>query len=147
MSNVGKLLVAALLLTGSIALAQDSDQPVPAQPGVRYDQKRRDQAADRLQRMSKELNLTDDQKDKLKPILQDEAQQMKSVRTDNSLTSQQKRKKARRIHKTFEPQIQAVLTPEQREKLQNMKHEARERHQHRRRGAAGMGNSDNNEPQ
>lgn len=147
MSKAGRLLVAALLLTGAIALAQDSDQSVPAQPGARYDQRRRDRAEDRLRRMSKELNLTDDQKEKLKPILQDEAQQMKSVQADNSLTAQQRRKKMREIHKTFEPQVQAVLTPEQRDKLKNMKHEGREWRQRRRRGGVGTGNSDSNDPQ
>jgi protein CpxP len=144
MSKVGNLLAAALLLTGAIALAQDSDQSVPAQPGTRYDQRRRDRAEDRLRRMSKELNLTDDQKEKVKPILQDEAQQMKSVQADNSLTAQQRRKKMREIHKTFEPQVQAVLTPEQRDKLKNMKQEGRER---RRRGGVGTGNSDSSDPQ
>ena len=147
MSKVGRLLAAALLLTGAIALAQDSDQSVPAQPGARYDQRRRDRAEDRLRRMSKELNLTDDQKEKLKPILQDEAQQMKSVQADNSLTAQQRRKKMREIHKTFEPQVQAVLTPEQRDKLKNMKHEGREWRQRRRGGGVGTGNSDSNVPQ
>jgi Spy/CpxP family protein refolding chaperone len=147
MSKVGKLLAAALLLTGAIALAQDSDQSVPAQPGTRYDQRRRDRAEDRLRRMSKELNLTDDQKEKVKPILQDEAQQMKSVQADNSLTAQQRRKKMREIHKTFEPQVQAVLTPEQRDKLKNMKQESREQRQRRRRGGVGTGNSDSSDPQ
>jgi Spy/CpxP family protein refolding chaperone len=147
MRKCEKLLAAAVLLTGSVALAQDSAPAAPAQPGARYEQRRRDQAEDRLRRMSKELNLTDDQKEKLKPILQDEAQQMKTVQADTSLTSQQRRKKMRGIHRTFEPQVQAVLTPEQRDKLKSMKHEARDRHQRRRRGAAGMGNADRNDPQ
>jgi protein CpxP len=147
MSKVGKLLAAALLITSSLALAQDSGQSVPAQPGAKYDQRRRDQAEDRLRRMSKELNLTDDQKEKIRPILQEEAQQSKSVQSDSSLTDQQRRKKMREIHKTYEPQVQAVLTPEQRDKLKNMKHEGRERHQWRRRGGAGTGNSDSSDPQ
>jgi periplasmic protein CpxP/Spy len=147
MSKVGKLLAAALLLIGSLALAQDSNQPAPTEPGTKYDQRRRDQAEDRLRRMSKELNLTDDQKEKLKPILQDEGQQMKTVQSDNSLTTQQRRKKMREIHKTFEPQVQAVLSPEQRDKLKNMKHEGRERRQRRRRGGAGTDSSDGSDPQ
>jgi Spy/CpxP family protein refolding chaperone len=147
MPKFGRLLAAALLLAGSVALAQDSDPAAPAQPGARYDQRRRDQAEDRLRRMSKELNLTEDQKEKLKPILEDEVQQMKTAQADTSLTSQQRRKKMRGIHKTFEPQVQAVLTPEQRDKLKSMKHEARDRHQRHRRGAGGTGNADSNDPQ
>ena len=147
MSKVGKFLAAALLLAGSLALAQDSNQSVPTQPGAKYDQRRRDQAEDRLRRMSKELNLTDDQKEKIRPILEDEAQQMKTVQSDNSLTDQQRRKKMREIHKTFEPQVQAVLTPEQREKFKNMKHEGHERRHMRRRGGAGTDASNGSGPQ
>lgn len=83
--------------------------------------------------MSKDLNLSDDQKEKLKPILQDEVQQMKSVQADNSLSTQQRRKKMREIHKTYEPQVQAVLTPEQKDKLKNMKQEGRQGRRWRRR--------------
>jgi len=45
----------------------------------------------RLEEISKQLNLTDDQKAKLKPILQDEAQQMKTLHEDTSLTHEQKK--------------------------------------------------------
>jgi len=39
-----------------------------------------------LQWLSENLNLTDDQKAKLKPILEEQAQQMKAVRDDTSLS-------------------------------------------------------------
>jgi periplasmic protein CpxP/Spy len=132
MSRIGALLTAAALL-GTLAFAQDSSPATPAQPADRYEQKGGDRAAERLRHMSKELNLTDDQKEKLKPILQDEAQQMKSVQADNSLSTQQRRKKMREIHKTYEPQVQAVLTPEQKDKLKSMKQEGRQGRRWRRR--------------
>ena len=43
-----------------------------------------------LQMLSEKLNLTDDQKAKLKPILQDQEQQVKAVNDDTSLTQEQK---------------------------------------------------------
>lgn len=39
-----------------------------------------------LQMLSEKLNLTDDQKAKIRPILQDQMQQMKAVREDSSLS-------------------------------------------------------------
>jgi protein CpxP len=84
---------------------------------------------DRLEWLSKELNLSDEQKEKLKPILQDEGKQMRAVHEDSSLTPDQKRDKVKQIRQTFRPQIQAVLTPEQQEKFKNLREEAREKRQ------------------
>jgi Spy/CpxP family protein refolding chaperone len=79
----------------------------------------------RLQEMSKQLNLTDEQKLKLKPILEDELQQVRAVRDDSSLTKKQKFAKMKSIRDAHAPQINGVLTPEQQEKLKQMKQEAK----------------------
>jgi protein CpxP len=81
-----------------------------------------------LQMLSEKLNLTEDQKAKLKPILLDQAQQMKAVRDDTSLTPEQKAAKKKAIHETTHDQINAVLTPEQQEKFKEMKQEGMEKH-------------------
>ena len=81
-----------------------------------------------LQMLSEKLNLTADQKAKLKPILEDQAQQMKAVRDDTSLTQEQKTAKKKAIHETTNEQINAVLTSEQQEKFKEMKHEGMEKH-------------------
>jgi hypothetical protein len=44
--------------------------------------------------------LEDDQKEKLKPILQDQHKQMKAVRDDTSLTQDQKHEKMKQIHES-----------------------------------------------
>jgi len=137
MSILHKFLLAAIILCGSAALAQTSDQATAASAPPGANQGRRDQVEGRLRHMSKQLNLTDDQKEKIKPVLQQEADQMKAIQSDSSLTPQQKRKKAHAIRRQFQPQIQALLTPEQKEKLQDMRGSAQERHQWRRRGETG----------
>lgn len=81
-----------------------------------------------LQMLSEKLNLTEDQKEKVKPILQDQAQQMKAIHNDPSLTSEQKAAKKKAIHETTHDQINAVLTPEQQEKFKQMKREGMEKH-------------------
>ncbi len=66
------------------------------------------------------LNLTDEQKAKLRPILQEENQQMEAVRNDSSMTQEQKVAKANEIRQTASPKIRAVLTPEQLQKLSDI---------------------------
>lgn len=75
----------------------------------------------KLQQLSSELNLTDDQKTQLKPILQDEVGKLKAVRDDSSLSPDQKQAKMKTIHDGAKTQIDAILTPEQQKKLQAMK--------------------------
>jgi periplasmic protein CpxP/Spy len=75
----------------------------------------------RLEWMSKELNLTEDQKAKLKPILADEAKQMHALKEDTTLTPEQKREKMKEIHQKTESQVNETLTPEQQKKYADLK--------------------------
>lgn len=125
-----KVVALALLATlaSTVALAQNSSSGM--QQGTSGGQEAgHERRHDRLEWLSKELNLSDQQKEKLKPILQDEAKQLRAVHEDSSLTPDQKRDKVKQIRKTFRPQIQAVLTPEQQEKFKNLREEAREKRQ------------------
>ena len=75
------------------------------------------------------LNLTDDQKAKLRPIIADETQQMDAVRNDPSLTPDQKVEKINQIRQTASPKIKAILKPEQLQKLAEMQQRARQQQQ------------------
>lgn len=75
----------------------------------------------RLEWLSKELNLTDDQKAKVKPILSDEGKQMQAAKEDTSLSQEQKRDKMKQIHETTNSQINDILTPEQQKKFAELK--------------------------
>ena len=87
----------------------------------------RDRVDERLKWLSQQLNLTEDQKKQLKPILAGEFKQMRAVGEDVSLTQDQKREKMKQIHEASRPQVQAILTPEQQQKFAQMKEEAKER--------------------
>jgi periplasmic protein CpxP/Spy len=69
------------------------------------------------------LNLTDDQKAKLRPIIMEENQQMESLRNDSSMTQEQKIAKANQIRAEASPKIKAILTPEQLQKLAELQQE------------------------
>ena len=76
--------------------------------------------------MEDELQLTPEQKAKLQPILQEEMSQIMAARNDTSLTTEQKRAKIEQIRQTEFPKIEAILTPEQRQKLADMQQKARQ---------------------
>jgi Spy/CpxP family protein refolding chaperone len=93
------------------------DQNQPGSAGNRH----RDRVGERLEWLSWHLNLTEDQKKQLKPILAGEFNQMRA--TD----SRSKARKMKQIHEASRPQVQAILTPEQQQKFAQMKEEAKER--------------------
>lgn len=116
--------VGGTILFGLSALAQQTPtdaQNAPAQtqnvPAGKM--KARDNIAMRIQRMSQHLNLTEDQKSKITPILQSQMEQARSIRQDTSLTPDQRRAKMKELRESTRSQIEPILTPEQREKMEN----------------------------
>ena len=67
------------------------------------------------------LNLTDDQRAKIQPILQSSRQQAQAVRNDTTLTPEQKQAKMRDIHQGAMTQMNSLLTPEQQQQWQQMR--------------------------
>jgi Spy/CpxP family protein refolding chaperone len=90
----------------------------------------------RFEKFSKALNLTDEQQEKIKPLFQNEQQQVEAVRGDKSLSRRERTEKLNEIHTTTREQVQSFLTPEQVEKWNQFKEEAGER---RERGQARNG--------
>ena len=72
-----------------------------------------------------QLNLTDEQKAKIKPIVAEEHKAMMAVHEDTKLADDLKRAKQKEIRKDTMKQIAAILTPEQRAKLKAMRHKAK----------------------
>jgi periplasmic protein CpxP/Spy len=89
---------------------------------------RRAQVQKHMGKVAQELNITADQKQQLKPILQEEAQKVKALRADTSLSQQQKRQKLQEIRQDLLAKIKPILTPQQLAKWQQLrgeKHAAR----------------------
>ena len=74
-----------------------------------------------LQELSEKLNLTDAQKAAIKPILATEANEIKAVHQDGSLSNEQKQAKVKEIRDNGREKINALLTPEQQKKFAEMK--------------------------
>ncbi|MFA6290004.1 MAG: Spy/CpxP family protein refolding chaperone [Opitutaceae bacterium] len=113
------------LLLSVFALAVVSVAPAlravdaPSTPAPAGAAERKGPLAERLKELADKLGLTDDQKAKLKPIIQDEAQAMKDLREDTSLDETARREKMMEIRKAHREQIAAILTPEQQAKLKD----------------------------
>jgi periplasmic protein CpxP/Spy len=86
----------------------------------------RQSVTERLESMSKALNLTPEQKEKIRPLLEEQDKQMSKLRSNTSLTPEQKRDKGMAMHKEIHDKIVAILTPEQKEGMDRMRqqHEA-----------------------
>jgi Spy/CpxP family protein refolding chaperone len=59
------------------------------------------------------MNLTDDQKTKIKAIRDDAKDQAKAMKKDTSLTDEQRQQKIKQIRMDTRKQVWAVMTPEQ----------------------------------
>ena len=74
-----------------------------------------------------DLNLTADQKTKLKALHESTRQQVEALRSDSTLSTQDKEAKLRAIHESSRQQLQAILTPEQQQLMKNERHESQGR--------------------
>src|SRR5215467_12364295 len=74
-------------------------------------------AMSKAQAIAQQLNLTPQQKEKVLPILAAELPKVQHIKNDNSLGKIQKIQQLRAIHQQTDPQMKAILTPEQYQKL------------------------------
>ena len=115
-SLVCTLLAVALACGGTALYAQDNMSQSGAQEGHRMPPS----PEQRLQHLTKTLNLTADQQEKIKPILESEQSQMQSLHQDTSMAKQDRMAKAQQIRQGSNDQIQQVLTPDQQQKWSQM---------------------------
>ncbi len=80
------------------------------------------QKSAKLEEIAQYLNLTPEQKAKILPILADEAPKVKAIKEDHSFSRMQKMQRIKAIHQQTDPQMKAILSPEQYQKLQAMRH-------------------------
>ena len=116
-----------ILLGSALAVAQQSapsqpDNTQPQQQGRSFHHPNPHREAAML---SRRLNLTPDQTTKLEPILADRDGKLSTLHSDASLAPEAKRAQIKSIRLDTEQQLSNVLTPEQMQKLQAMRHHHR----------------------
>ncbi len=140
------LLVAAFAV--ALPVAGFSQQPQPddqsqtqSQPAQGHQRRRAGHRRGmRMQMLARKLNLTDDQKQQFQKIRQDTMQQAKTIRSDSSLTDEQKHDKLQQLHKQAHQNMFAVLTPDQKEQLKQLREERRKQMQEKNGASAGADN-------
>lgn len=80
----------------------------------------------RLQHMSKALQLTPAQQEQIKPILMEEAPKMQALKADTAMPQAQKMMQLKQIREATDAKINPILTPEQQQKLQQMRAQQKE---------------------
>ena len=78
-------------------------------------------AMSKAQAIAQQLSLTPQQKEKILPILAAEVPKVNALKNDNSLSSTQKMQQIRAIHQQTDPQMKAILSPEQYQKLKQLR--------------------------
>ena len=114
--------ILATLMAAPAAFAQDpgTNPPAAGGPGMGPNHERMEQ---HRQEMEKALGLTDAQKDQMKQVHQDEKAKLEALRNDTSLTRDQKRAQMQAIRKDMRTRMDAILTPEQKEKMKQFRQE------------------------
>lgn len=80
------------------------------------------------QTMMQALNLSVDQKAKMKALHEDLQQQRNAIQNDTTLSLDQKKEKMKELHKTQMQKMNLILTPEQQAKLKAFREQRRQNH-------------------
>jgi len=123
-------LVASLLIALGVsgaALAQDASAAAP--PAGAMQGHRQPDPEQQAQHLTKMLNLTPDQSNKIAAILQQRQQQFTALKSDTSADPMAQRQKVREQMKSSQSQIDAVLTDAQRQQWQAIREKMRQKWQ------------------
>ena len=117
------MLAGAVCAAAPLVVAQDSGstppQSAPAGAPPEHGRGHFD-PAQRTERLTKELKLTSDQQPKVLDILKSEQSKMQDLRSDSSLSQDDRRAKMMDIHKASDDQIRALLDANQQKKFDTM---------------------------
>ncbi len=125
MKTIYSLALSTLFGLG-VALAAPMAQDQPAQ-GSQYAGRHEADPNSQVRRLSKRLNLTADQQNQVLPILTAQQQQMQSIRSDSSLSPQDRHAKMRAVREDSQSKIRALLTDSQKQTYDQMQQQMRER--------------------
>jgi protein CpxP len=129
--NVCKI-AAAMALAFGLAICGTQLKAQAGAPENSHRGRREQMSPDQqLDRLSKALNLTDDQKQQIRPILQDRQEKMQAIRSDTSLSREDKMSKMRSTFEETNTKIRAALNDEQKQKFDEIQQRRRERMQNR----------------
>jgi Spy/CpxP family protein refolding chaperone len=129
MLRVAVLAIGATALSAQPGMAQDPSAPPPSpqdQAGQRHGGPG-GMRGNQVEFLTKKLSLTPDQVTQVKAIDADTMKQMMALRSDTSLTPDEKKPKMTAIHQASQDKIRALLTDDQKTKFDALQAQMRER--------------------
>ena len=76
---------------------------------------------EKMAAIARQLNLTPQQEKRLMPILEADAPKIEAIKNNASLGPMQKAQQMKAIHEQSDPQVKAILNPQQYEQLQQIR--------------------------
>jgi len=135
--------VLAVLITAVFAISSQQafgkDDPNAKSPKVEKEQPKggpgqmSERINKRMENLTKELNLTKEQQEKIRPIFENEMKEIQVVMSSDSLTKEQKQEKRKAIRQATQEAINKILTSEQQKKYAEMAERRAERDKNRQR--------------
>jgi len=116
LSVIAGLTLGGLVACSNLAMAQDQ-KPGRGRRGPTVEQQ--------MERMTEELKLTDEQKPKVKPVLEDSHKKRQELIGDTSVSREDRRPKMRAIMDNEDKKLKEILTADQYAKHEKMREEMR----------------------
>ena len=110
-NNFARVASLTLMAGFCLAIAPNSQAQAAAAAGQ----------AQKLAALAKQLNLSPQQEQQLMPILKADAPKLEAIKNNASLGPLQKMQQVKAIHEQSDPQIKAILNPQQYEQLQQIR--------------------------
>ncbi|MGH9615175.1 MAG: hypothetical protein ACRD28_00430 [Acidobacteriaceae bacterium] len=149
--GTGAAVLGMALCLPAAMLAQDQTPPPQDSQGMAGQQAnpgehsmshhRRHSANGELKHLTKTLNLTEDQQQQMKPILQERQEKMKSIRNDSSLSAEQRRQQMRDAWQDSQQKLEAVMTDTQKQQYEQQMQQRRSHMRNRNGQGMGTGNA------
>lgn len=137
----GILAMTGCLFLGSYTLHAQTP-PAPAtqqQPGKRAPLTPEQRAERRIKAMKKNLSITDDQANKLRPVLIASIQQMDDIKHQPKGVKGAKKEQMMQMKNNLDAQMKSILTPEQYQKMKDMQEQQKEKRKAGRNNAPSQG--------
>jgi hypothetical protein len=105
------------------SLRADDPPKKDDKPATRPERKALSNRADQLQTIADELKLSDEQKEKIRPIVREQARKVRELRQDKDLSRQDRLAKFKELRESTAEKLKPILSAEQLEKWQKLRSE------------------------
>ncbi len=114
------LMLAGISMLTMSAVAQNDNNDQQSAPAGEHRGGHHMDPAKRTEMLTKQLKLTSDQQAKVLDLFKSEQSQMEGLRSDSSLSQDDRRSKMMEIRKTTNDQVRGLLDPDQQKKFDAM---------------------------